>query len=426
MIVSDGPPDSGLVRRSAFGALTALLLACSDSDNLSPPPGGTPPPDGVPLTGELDRGNLTMTSVISANLDLNVAKVPLFRGTYNGTRVWFVRMDVSDSALAVELGLNFAPRLANAQNGCPACVQTVQSSDPVVGGADVAFAGTVDFSPDRVIVPSETGFPPITAQPGSVAGPGYSDLVRVGTDPVVFNAPIVAVGSGPFDVSGAHTNTLDRVMAIDTVAMTVDMQFIRAFAFGTDIFYFTFSSSGGLSSTFERATFLPVLGSLPFANDDQNLAGARASIFTFTNGMRGEVSPPGQGLTHVLLDNPPGGLSLADPALLNSLAIGGDAHNVLGAFPLTLSDPAERRLYSPMWDLNIAVWSDEAVANGQNFAQRDANEIRQLAVEGLVTNPGGGFLSSANFVVNCPAFGFAFDPPTEAQADRPREFDRRP
>lgn len=256
---------------------------------------------------------------------------------------WFVRMDASDSALAVELGLNFAPRLANAQNGCPACVQSVQSSDPALGRAGVAFAGTVDFSPERVLVPSETGFPPVMAQPGSVAGPGYSDLVRIGTNPVVFNAPIVAVGNGPFDITETHTNTLDRVMAIDTVAMTVDMQFIRAFAFGTDIFYFTFSSSGALSSTLEGGTFLPV-GTVPFAND-QNLGGARASIFTFTNGMRGEVSPPGQGLTHVILDNPPGGLTLANPALLNSLAIGGGAHNVLGAFPLTPSDPAERRLY---------------------------------------------------------------------------------
>ena len=288
------------------------------------------------------------------------------------------------------------------------------------------FAGTVDFSPERVVVPGETGFPPLMAQPGSVAGPGYSDLVRVGSSPVVFNAPLVATGNGPFDVSAAHVNTLDRVMAIDTVGMTVDLQFIRAFAFGTDIFYFTFSSSGGLSTTLERGTFLPVLGTVPFANDDRNLGGARASIFTITNGMRGELSPPGQGLTHVILDNPPGGLTLDDPALLNSLAIGGDAHNVLGAFPLTLSDPAERRLYTPLWDLNIAVWSDEAVADGQNFAQRDANEIRQLAVQGLLTNPGGGFLSSANFVVNCPVLGFAFDPPTEAQAPRPSEFDRRP
>jgi hypothetical protein len=59
-------------------------------------------------------------------------------------------------------------------------------------------------------------------------------------------------------------------MAIDTQAMTVDLQFIRAFSHGKDIFYFTFGGSGALSATLERGTFVPVQSNLPFANDDQN------------------------------------------------------------------------------------------------------------------------------------------------------------
>jgi hypothetical protein len=66
---------------------------------------------------------------------------------------------------------------------------------PALGAAPVQFAGTVDFSPMRVLTPGPTGFPPLAAQPGSVAGPGYSDLVRIGTSPIVFNAPIVATGT---------------------------------------------------------------------------------------------------------------------------------------------------------------------------------------------------------------------------------------
>ncbi|MBA3559277.1 MAG: hypothetical protein H0W30_11825 [Gemmatimonadaceae bacterium] len=415
-------------RHIAIGALAALsLLACSDNDPNGPDDRfGSPQkfPDGVPLAGQLERSKLTMTSVTNVDLEINVARVPLFRGTYQGARVWFVRMDASDSIMAATLGLNFAPRLANSANGCPACVQTVQSTDPVLGRADVQFAGTVDFTPMRVVVPGPTGFPPIMALPGSVAGPGYSDLVRVGTGAVIFNAPIVAVGNGPFDVSEAHTNTLDRVMAIDTVAMTVDMQFVRAFSHGKDIFYFTFGSSGALSATLERGTFVPVLGTLPFANDDENEMGARAAIFTIANGMRGAVSPPAQGLAHVILDNPPGNLSLQRLDLLRSLARGGDAHNVLGAFP-TLRDNRLRRLYSPMWDLAVIEWTADVVARGENHAQPDANLIRQLAVAGHLTNPGGAFVSSANFVVNCPVLGFAFDPPTEDLAPRPSEFVRR-
>ena len=365
----------------------------------------------------LPASKLTMKSVLRADTVKGIATVPLHKGTFNGTSVWFVLMDVSDPDIARDLGLNFAPRLANAANGCPACVQTVQSANPILGRAPVTFAGTVDFSPMRVLTPGPTGFPPLMAQPGSVAGPGYSDLVRVGESPVVFNAPIVAVGDGPFDAT-THTNTLDRVMAIDTQKMTVDLQFIRAFSHGKDIFYFTFGSSGALSATLERGTFVPVLGTLPFANDDENPAGARSAIFTFTNGQRGPTSPPAQGLMHVILDNPPGDLNLQNTALLESLRLGGDAHNVLGSFP-TLADPRLARLYTPMWDLHVAEWSQEAVASGRNVAQTDASQIRQLAARGVVTNPGGAMLGSANFVVNCPVLGFATEPPTAPQAPNP-------
>ena len=367
--------------------------------------------------GDLPRSKLTMQSVMRVDLSKNVATVPLHKGTYNGSPVWYVRMDVSDANLARDLGLNFAPRLANASNGCPACVQTVKSSDPILGRADVEFAGTVDFSPKRILTPGPTGFPPLNAQPGSVAGFGYSDLVRVEGSSTIFNAPIVATGDGPFDVT-THSNTLDRVIAIDTQKMTVDLQFIRAFAFGKDIFYFTFGSSGALSAVLERGTFVPVLGTLPFANASDHPEGARSAIVTITNGKRGQMSPPAQGLMHVILDNPPGDLSLENIPLLESVARGGDAHNVLDSFP-TLRDPDKARLYTPMWDLHIAQWSADAVASGQNDAQTDTNQIRQLAARKILTSPGNLPLGSANFVVNCPVMGFAADPPLEPLAADP-------
>jgi hypothetical protein len=365
--------------------------------------------------GDLPRTKLTMQSVMRVDLNKGIATVPLYKGTYNGTSVWYVIMDVSDATLARDLGLNFAPRLANASDGCPPCVQTVKSANPILGAAAVEFAGTVDFSPMRILTPSATGFPPLAAQPGSVAGRGYSDLVRVEGSSVVFNAPIIATGDGPFDVT-THANTLDRVMAIDTQKMTVDLQFIRAFAFGKEIFYFTFGSTGALSAVLERGTFVPAMATLPFANESEK--GARAAIFTFTNGQRGETSPPAQGLMHVILDNPPGDLSLEHTALLESLRKGGDAHNVLDSFP-TLTDPRLAALYTPMWDLHIAEWSPGAVASMRNVAQTDANQIRQLGAMGMVTAPGGGMLGSANFVVNCPVMGFADEAPAAPQAPKP-------
>ena len=59
------------------------------------------------------------------------------------------------------------------------------------------------------------------------------------------------------------------------------------------------------------------------------------------------------------------------------------------------------------------------MAEGINFAQTDANTVRQLAERGFLTNPGGGALGSSNFVVNCPVLGFAATAPTEDQAPRP-------
>ena len=53
----------------------------------------------------------------------------------------------------------------------------------------------------------------------------------------------------------------------------------------------------------------------------------------------------------------------------------------------TLSDIHLRELYTPLWDLNVAVWSDDAVARDVNFAQTDANTTRQLSVSGFVQIP---------------------------------------
>lgn len=397
--------------------LTAGLAGCQNDDDATAPDLFARPVahlTGVPaLSGPLDRAKLTLTSALQVDLTRNVARLPLFRGTHNGSTVWFVRTDVSDAALATQLGLNFAPRLANGDLECPACVQTVQSTGAVLGQAPVQFAGTVDFAPQRVLTPSATGFPPLAAQPGSVAGPGYSDLVRVQGSPVVYNAPIIAVGDGPFDVSATHTNTHDRVVAIDPVAMTVDLQFIRAFSHGQEIFYLSFGSTGALSSTLERGTFVPGMATLAFANEDRR--GARSDIFTFVNGKRGQNDPNAQGLMHVILDNPPGAITLQNPALLESLRQLGDAHNVLGSFP-TLTDRTQRELYTPLWDLHLSVWSDAVVASGENFAQTDANTIEQLAARGFLTSPGGVELGSSNFLVNCPALGFATTAPAEDQA----------
>src|ERR1700759_976951 len=81
------------------------------------------------------------------------------------------------------------------------------------GPAELSFAGEPDFSPTRIAVPGPDGFPLAKFQPGAVAGPGYTPFIKIAGSDTIYNAPIVATGDGPFDVTH-HTNTGDRVLAL--------------------------------------------------------------------------------------------------------------------------------------------------------------------------------------------------------------------
>ena len=410
--------SNGTTQLPHFATILLLLLTLNACHKDSASPYTNPAEQKNPvlaLSGKLDRDRIVMKSIIQVDLDHDVARIPLYKGYYGKTVVWYVRTDVSDSALALKLGLNFSPRLANADKGCVSCIQSVTSSDPIVGNAVVSFAGTVDFSPVRNLVPGATGFPPISVRPGSVGDAAYSDLVRVKGSSVVYNAPIIATGAANLDVSQTHSNTLDRVVAIDTVNMTVDMQFIRAFAFGKDIFYFSFSATQDISATIERGTYAPAMANIPSPDQDDNSQTSRSEIFAFANGQLGLNNPNAQGLNHVILDNAPGNFSLDNPQLFETLRQLGDARNILGSFT-TVKDLAKRDLYTPLWDLNVAKWSDEVVKKGQNYAQTDGSTIQQLASHGLITNPDGTPLSSTGVIVNCPIIGFATTAPSEDQA----------
>ena len=141
--------------------------------------------DGLgPTTGILPRDNLTLESAIQVDLSKETVRLPLYKGKAGGQTVWFVLLDASDQGLAHDLGINYAPKLANLAIGCPECVQTVTLEAPTpaenpFGQAVVHFAGAPDFSPTRVAEPGPNGFPLANFQPGAVAGPGYSPFIRI-------------------------------------------------------------------------------------------------------------------------------------------------------------------------------------------------------------------------------------------------------
>lgn len=354
-----------------------------------------------------------LTSTIQVNLTKHFARLPLRHGTYTDgqtTRnVWFILTDVSDQQLATQIGLNFAPKLANSPVGCPGCVQVLNVPANITQATNVAFRGIPDFSPTRSLVPGPTGFPFLTGQAGAKAGPFYTPYLQpVGTN-IVYNGTIVAVGDAPFDVT-THTNTHDRVLAIDTTAMTVDLLMIRAFSAGKEVIYLGLESSAEEAAILERATFTPILAGLPFPNGDFRPDSARAALFAFTNGIVGTTSPPAQGLNHLIIDGRNAEeATLSNTALLTALRNGGDARNVIDVFP-TMIEPF-RSEYSPAWDLHLTEWRERYRLTRRNVAQTDSNVIRTLATQFIVRNPGGTFLLSAGIEVNCPVVAFVNDPP---------------
>ena len=330
------------------------------------------------------------------------AVIPIHRGVAHGKTVWYIITDASDYGIAHDLDVLYAPKLINMAINCPACVQTATLGRPTGkfnNDAVLHFQGAPDFSPTRVYAPSATGFPPVKAAPGAVGDAHYSPFVRIAGSPVIYNMPIVATGDGPFDVVH-HSNTHDRVVAIDTRqdddGPEVTMLLAHGFDSGQPIVYLSTEASDPGAAAVERATYVPLLAHAPFANGDDNLGSARERIFVFVNGPTGTG---GQGLMYLGLHG-----NLGADATAANVASLGSPMNVQGDFP-SLEDPRHASAYSPLWDVQLGVWTPQAVQAGKNVRQTDENQILNLVGEGDLTGPGGAPYGSA-FVVNCPPVAY--------------------
>src|SRR2546423_7463587 len=242
------------IRSLKWAALALALIIAAGAATQGLPQ--TPAPPGAAtglgqLSGLLPRAHLTEESALQVDLSNETVRLPLYPGKVHGKPVWYILLDASDAGAAHDLGVNYAPKLANIGIGCPACVQTVTTESPTpaqnpFGPAVVDFQGAPDFSPTRIAVPGPNGFPLATFQPGAVAGPGYSPFIKIAGSNVVYSAPIVATGDGPFDVVH-HTNTGDRVLGIHIAPPTspsgqylesyVDLLFVKGFDAGQPIIY---------------------------------------------------------------------------------------------------------------------------------------------------------------------------------------------
>jgi hypothetical protein len=384
------------------------------------------------LSGLLARDHLTEESAIQVDLDHESVRLPLYEGKAQGKTAWFVLLDSSDAGLAHDLGVNYAPKLANIGIGCPDCVQTVTLDAPTpqqnrFGQAIVNFQGAPDFSPTRIATPGPNGFPLTDFQPGAVAEHGYSPFIRIAGSDAVYSAPIIATGDAPFDVVH-HTNTGDRVLGVHIAPPSppgqfaeswVDLLFVKGFDAGQPIVYISTDAGQPLSAVLERSTYVPALDHAPYNGGDDFVGSARERLFGFINGQAGADNRQAQGFVHLAKDGHVSeDASAGNTSLISALRKGGDLLNVFGDFP-TERDPRHAQAYSPLWDAQLGLWTEKAVKQGLNKRQIDEVQVFNLAatrpdlLTGVDPATGQPAPYGADGVdINCAVIGFINQPPT--------------
>lgn len=376
-----------------FALLGALFTLCvpaiaQQADEVAPSPASIgadvpityfgPPPSSV--APEL-VGPLQLLRSGEVDLEAGTIKLPLYRGQMNetGETVWYVLTDTTDADNAAALGLNLSAKLGYADN-CHGLRRGRQEQD-----GSVTFAeGTVDFSPERSVTPGTTPdfFPPAQFQPGSIGDVDYSPLVRIeNAGGHIYNAPIIAFGVEADQISFCDGNpdysiVHDKVVAICPEQGTVTLELTAGFSFAKPVLYLSLDANDPLPASLEAATYAPGLADVPVGRDDSAFS-AVERIFLFTNGPTGTDNPQRQGLNSALSD-------------------GRGPLNVLGGIPTVATD------YSPLWDLNVGQWTQEAIDLGYRSRLTEEFAILGFVQRGWITGPGGSPYSSTGFIVNCP------------------------
>lgn len=325
---------------------------------------------GTQSVSALQSQKAILTSAVDLDQAAKTITLPLHKGiSPDGEPVWYVITDASDRSVAERLGVNWAPKLVNAIG--TAAVQYVGNLNDLV-----IFKGTVDFTPERVLLPGPTVFPPATAMPGSVGDEGYSPLITLG-DGVVLNTPQVA------NNTGLH----DKVVHINYSKMVVILRLTAGMYHGKGILYLSTDASNPVAATLEESTLAPNMNAAPGLASNDPSTSARAAIVAIVNGGTGVGNPERQGLVSAILGE-------------------GSPLNVTEIHP---RNRGEIPIYSPLWDVHPAVWTDAAIAAGERRLVDHHEVIAELVESGLLVsggegppNPALGGLRAAGFIVNCP------------------------
>ncbi len=295
--------------------------------------------------------------------------LPLHLGlTASGQPTAYVITESSDAADAQRRGVNFSPKLKNALG--TAAVQQVSVLNPTapVSQQIIRFAGTVDFSPQRVVVPGPAPnyFPPSQFAPGSVGDANYSPLITTGNG-IVLDAPQVA------NLTGVH----DTVVNLDLADKTVTVSVFEGFYEDHPVLYTRFSASDPLPAAIESTTYTPNLNAAPGLASDSPTSSSREAIVPIVNGPTGVTNPQRQGLD-------------------SALAGEGAPLSVIQEEPAPPSDSSSQ-FYSPVWDVTPGVWTNLAITQGLQARLTSIEPTTTSPVPSIELQAQAGTLVSASF-----------------------------
>jgi hypothetical protein len=307
--------------------------------------------------------------------------LPLYEGAMkSGQTVWYIVTDTDDKGNADALGLNYSAKLTFADVG-----HAVRKAS-LDGKFKLIFeAGTVDFSPKRSLTPGDAPnfFPPKQFQPSGVGDKEYTPLVKItNAGDHIYNAPIVAYNVSADTLNQFcngnpnHSIVHQKVLRICPREKTVTMLLTTGFSFAKPVLYLSTDTNNPLTATLEGATYAPGLDDIQGGGDD-SLFSPVERIFVFVNGHTGKSDPQRQGLDSAISD-------------------GTSPLNVLGGIPTVATD------YSPMWDINPAVWTQKAIELGYRSRMTEEFAILGMVEKGWITGLDGKKFGSVGLIVNCP------------------------
>jgi len=408
--------------------LITTIMSCNNDDTDNIPTTGPPSPATLLLNSiEADGGisydannpvlsfteaqNVFLPSVLGIDFRVDRAvvpagptvRLPLFQGWEtlpNGTtrEGYYIITEASDRALATQLGVIYAPRMADAI-GSGGEQNSIWTED-----GRLIFEGSVDFSPKRILEAGPKsddnllfGFPPAQAAAGAVADENWSSYVVLPDTDIVINAQLMANSTGIHDripnPAGNGQGEEDDLNNpnLSTAKASVVLQLLDGWHNDKPYyFHIVTDTSDPAPAGIELGVHAPKLNNLP-------------TFGAFPGGSMLPFSPTANGRT---FDNGDGfGVQGLNAASLSDRQV----QDPTNTFPI---DPSDSR-YSPMWDAHVTEFT---VAEEDRPILRSFAQVEELLASGVlrpfrgnltnsdspVNNSLTSILTATGAIINCP------------------------